>query len=67
MIKHFCDYCGEEIGRNYVAERFTESSVLRGKPLRVEITVAVNEVWGNGAVCWPCLSDWLRPHLAEAK
>ena len=56
MIKYFCDNCGDEVVRNYVVKRLTR----KRKRVTVEVLVATDGTWNNGAICYDCLLDVLQ-------
>lgn len=58
-IRRFCDLCGVEIERNYVAERFQPwkwfTSGAGGINVTVELAVRIGETWNKGDACLPCI------------
>lgn len=55
MIKHFCDACGKEVERSFVADRFKAERHMGGKKFEIEVMVAVNGTWNAGDLCELCL------------
>lgn len=51
MVKLFCDQCGNQIETNRVSERL----VLQHGKLKIEVYVAVNNVWNSGHACVTCV------------
>jgi len=70
MIRHFCDICEKEIERNYVTDRFKESSVLPGKhsgrrvEVEIIVTIGINrpDAGDAGEICRDCLYRFLDIH-----
>jgi len=60
MIKHFCDVCKKEVERNFVNQRFKQTSLIRGTRVGVEIIVGIDDVWNAGDICDACLGRFLR-------
>lgn len=54
-VKYFCDGCGNEIGRNYVARRLMPEWWAGGARFTAEVKVAVNGTWNSGHLCRACL------------
>jgi hypothetical protein len=56
MIKHFCDVCSEEIGRNYVTDRLRENIAVYGVTVHLELLLGVGfNAFGNGDLCVACM------------
>jgi len=55
MIKRYCDVCGKEVERNYVAQRLRQEM---GRVV-VEVMVAIDGIWNKGEICLGCLTDVL--------
>jgi hypothetical protein len=60
MIKYFCDVCGEETKRNYVATRLKPELVYDSGKVVCEVVVAINGTWNGGVICRECLRIALR-------
>ena len=54
-IRIFCDGCGEEIGRNYVSNRFKPELQLKGQLFELDILVKKGGVCNAGELCVDCL------------
>lgn len=69
MIQRLCDVCGDVIDRNYITERFKETSTHRHPTDRfkdvkvtVEIMAGINGTTNAGEICKGCLIDAVAYH-----
>lgn len=60
MIRRYCDICEQQIGRNYVSERFRPSLYLARRNWAAEVIVCKGGTWNQGDICLDCLKQILN-------
>lgn len=70
-IKRYCDACGSEVQRNYVADRLKGDSHTSGPEgsirVMVELTLGINGTWNRGEFCGMCALDAVRDAFGKAR
>lgn len=70
MVRYYCDRCGKQIARNYVADRLRGTIRNQGKlddhPLTFEVIAGIGAGNANGGhVCLRCLADGITAVVAN--
>jgi len=56
MIKYYCDVCGKELIRHTFCNRITKQL----DTVRIEIMVALKNVWNAGHICEDCVLEVVK-------
>ena len=67
MIRHYCDACGKEIGRNVVSERFKPTFYRKGENWYAEVLIAKGATWNKGDLCLDCLKEFLSSQESRGR